>query len=271
MFVRSSMSELLKEQRQQRILQIVRDNGQCTVSDLSGQFGVSGVTIRRDLRELAHNRQLRRIHGGAVAMKPASPSAPILQRMMRLATCKGRIGQAVADLVSDADSVFIGSGSTTAYVARHLLDRRGLVVVTNALNVADELALAEEITVVVTGGALRKTELSLIGHIAEQALREVRVDKVIIGIPAISLDAGLTNDYLPEVMTDRAIIEMAPKLILAADHTKFDETASAYLAPVTAITTLVTDSKAPSATLARLEEKGIRIIQVDAPGRDDDQ
>jgi DeoR/GlpR family transcriptional regulator of sugar metabolism len=265
------MNALLKEQRQQTILEIVRNNGQCTVADLSDRFGVSEVTIRRDLQELADNQFLHRTHGGAVAMKPTTPSAPILQRMMQLARCKGRIGQAAANLISDGDSVFIGSGSTTAYVARYLLDRKNLTVVTNALNVADELALAEDATVVVTGGVLRKTELSLIGHIAEQALQEVRVAKVIIGIPAISLNAGLTNDYLPEVMTDRAIIQMAPELIVVADHTKFEATASAYLAPVSEVTTLVTDSGSPPETLTQLEAMGIRIIKVDTPREADSQ
>jgi DeoR family transcriptional regulator of aga operon len=115
------------------------------------------------------------------------------------------------------------------------------------------------VTVVVTGGMMRASELSLVGHITEQALREVRVDKVILGMRAISLEAGMTNDYLPEVMTDRTIIEMAPELIVVADHTKFGSVASAYVAPVQRITTLVTDATADRRVLARFEELGIRI------------
>jgi DeoR/GlpR family transcriptional regulator of sugar metabolism len=122
--------------------------------------------------------------------------------MVQAENCKECIGRATAALVSDGDSVFIGSGSTTAHVARNLVDRRNLTVVTNALNVATELAAAEGVTVVVTGGIMRASELSLVGHIAEQSLREVRVDKVIMGMRAISLEAGLTNDYLPEVIAN---------------------------------------------------------------------
>lgn len=250
----------LKEERQQLIRETVRDARQATVAELSQRFDVSEVTIRRDLRELAAQGALRRAHGGAVTAVPAPPEPPVVQRMAQAEKYKESIGRATAGLVSDGDSVFIGSGSTTAYVARHLVDRKNLTVVTNALTIATELAAAEGVTVVVTGGMMRVSELSLVGHIAEQSLREVRVDKVIMGMRAISLEAGMTNDYLPEVMTDRTIIEMAPELIVVADHTKFGKVASAYLAPVERITTLVTDAGADPAWLSRLREIGIHVI-----------
>jgi len=250
----------LKEERQQLILEMVQDNRQVTVSELSDRFDISEVTIRRDLRELAAQGVLRRAHGGAVVAIPAPPEPPVVQRMVQAENCKECIGRAGAALVVDGESVFIGSGSTTAYVARYLLDRQGLTVVTNALTVATELAIAEGVTVVVMGGLMRASELSLVGHITEQSLREVRVDKVMIGIPAISLEAGLTNDFLPEVMTDRTIIEMAPELIVVADHTKFGKVASAYVAPVERVTTLVTDVGADPAFLSRLREMGVRVI-----------
>jgi DeoR/GlpR family transcriptional regulator of sugar metabolism len=254
----------LKEERQQLILETVRDNRQATVTELSRRFDVSEVTIRRDLRELAAQGVLRRAHGGAVVAIPAPPEPPVVQRMIQAEDCKECIGRAAAALVSDGDSVFVGSGSTTAHVARHLVDHRDLTVVTNALNVATELAAAEGVTVVVTGGMMRSSELSLVGHIAEQSLREVRVDKVIMGMRAISMEAGMTNDYLPEVMTDRTILEMAPELIVVADHTKFGTVASAYIAPVERISTLVTDSDIDPETLIHLEQMGIRVILANA-------
>ena len=258
------MSSLLKAERQQLILEAVKDNRQATVAELSRRFDVSQVTIRRDLRELAAQGALRRAHGGALMAASTPPEPPGVQRLGRAEHCKACIGRAAASLVKDGDSVFIGSGSTTAYVARHLVDRRNLTVVTNALTIATELASAEGVTVVITGGMMRPSELSLVGHIAEQSLREVRVDKVILGIRAISLEAGMTNDYLPEVMTDRTIIEMAPELIVVADHTKFGKIASAYVAPVECITTLVTNSDTDPKTLALLRKLGIQVIVADA-------
>jgi DeoR family transcriptional regulator of aga operon len=260
------MTIALKEERQQQILETLRDHRQVTVIDLSRRFDVSEVTIRRDLRELAGQGALRRAHGGAVAAVPAPPESPVVKRMIQAEHCKTCIGRAAAALVSDGDSVFIGSGSTTAHVARLLVGRKGLTVVTNALTVAAELAAAEDVTVVVTGGMLRASELSLVGHITEQALREVRVDKVILGMRAISLEEGMTNDFLPEVMTDRTIIEMAPDLIVVADHTKFGKVASAYIAPVERITMLVTDPEVDAKFVAHLEELGIRVIVAEANG-----
>lgn len=258
----------LKEERQQQILETVRDSRQVTVAELGHRFGVSEVTIRRDLSELAAQGALRRAHGGAIVVTSAPPEPPVVQRMARAENCKKCIGRAAAALVADGQSVFIGSGSTTAHVARYLVDRQDLTVVTNALNIATELAAAEGVTVVVTGGMMRDSELSLVGHIAEQSLREVRVDKVILGMRAISLEAGMTNDYLPEVMTDRTIIEMAPELVVVADHTKFGKVASAYIAPVKRITTLVTDAEADAEILARLAGIGVRVIVADVEGRD---
>jgi len=254
------MSATFREARLREILETTVDNGQATVAALSRHFGVSEATIRRDLRELAARGLLRRAHGGTVTLAHPAPEPPVIQRALQQQDCKEQIARAAAALVRDGESVFIGSGSTAACVARCLADRKDLTVVTNALNVAMELAAFPGVTVVVTGGMLRASELSLVGHITEQALREVRVDKVIIGMRAISLEAGMTNDYLPEVMTDRTIIGMAPELIVVADHTKFGKAASAYVAPVERITVLITDAQTDPQVLARLEALGVRVI-----------
>jgi DeoR/GlpR family transcriptional regulator of sugar metabolism len=115
-----------------------------------------------------------------------------------------------------------------------------------------------DITVIALGGFLRQSELSFIGHIAEQALAEVRADKVIIGIHAISIENGLTNDYLPETMTDRAILKAGREVIVVADHTKINAVAASFLTPITSIQRFVTDS-APVDFLAAVQEKGITI------------
>ena len=143
---------ILKEERQRLILDALRNNHQVTVADLSRRFAVSEVTIRRDLRELHAQGELHRAHGGAIAATPAPPEPPVVQRMLQAEHCKECIGRAAVTLVADGESVFIGSGSTTAYVARHLVNRQNLTVVTNALTVATELAAAPGVTVVVTGG-----------------------------------------------------------------------------------------------------------------------
>jgi DeoR/GlpR family transcriptional regulator of sugar metabolism len=250
----------LKEERHRLILDAIEADGRVTVSGLSRKLDVSEVTVRRDLQDLASRGLLQRSHGGAVLPNAASPEPPVLQRITETQAYKAQIGRAAADLIPDGSSVFIGSGTTTAQVARHLAGRKSLTVITNALNVAIELAMAEGVTVVMTGGVMRKSELSLIGHLTELALREVRVDRAVVGMQAISLDNGMTNDHWPEVMTDRAVIQMAPELIVVADHTKFGQVASALIAPVERISTLVTDSLTDLATLERFRRLGVRVI-----------
>jgi DeoR/GlpR family transcriptional regulator of sugar metabolism len=107
---------------------------------------------------------------------------------------------------------------------------------------------------------LRPTELSMIGHITQQSLREVRVDKVIFGIRGIDIEAGLTNDYMPEILTDRAVLDMGSRVILVADHTKLGRIASAFVAPISRISTLVTDENANPEFLEAIRSKGIEVI-----------
>ncbi len=252
---------LLKEERQQLILEALRENKRVTVPELSARFGASEVTIRRDLAELAAEGKLIRAHRGALARASASTEPPVVQRMALQRVEKECIARAAAALVEHDDSIFIGSGSTMTYFARALLKRPGLTVFTNALNIAMELASAEgDVTVAVTGGVVRSPELSLLGHIAELTLPELRVSKVFMGMQAISIEGGLTTDHIHEVATTRRIFEMATELVVLADHTKLGLTAAAFIAPVTRMTTLVTDGHSSPAFLAKLEAKGIRVI-----------
>jgi len=251
---------LLREERKRKISQFIKENKKATVPELSKLFGVSESTIRRDLEELDEQGVIQRAHGGAVVIERAAPEPPIIQRMTENKEEKRRIGRAAAQLVREGETVFLGSGTTTLEVARNLLERNNLTVITNALNIANLFAANPNITVIVIGGLLRHSELSMIGHIAEQTLGELHADKVIMGIRAIDVEAGLTNDYLPETMTDRAIINFSSEVILVADHTKFGKVSTAYVAPVKQITTLVTDAEADSVLLSRLREMGIQVI-----------
>jgi len=111
----------------------------------------------------------------------------------------------------------------------------------------------------VIGGMLRKSELSMVGHIAEQAVREFRADRVFMGMRAIDASHGFTNDYLPETMTDRAILNIAPQIIIVADHTKFGRLSSVLVAPVTAAHVIITDKETPQEIVSELEELGLEI------------
>ncbi|MGC8837174.1 MAG: DeoR/GlpR family DNA-binding transcription regulator [Anaerolineae bacterium] len=252
----------MNAERRQQIAQFIRQRKRATVAELSEHFGVSEATIRRDLEHLDSAGVIRRTHGGAIAVERAAPEPPVVLRIAESREEKARIGRAAADLIRDGETVFLGSGTTTLEVARNLGHKKGLTVITNALNIAQQLAGQEQITVIVAGGLLRHSELSMIGHLTEQMLRELRADKVIMGMRAISIEDGLTNDYLPETMTDRAIIQFAPEVILVADHTKFGKVATAFVAPVTAVHKIVTDDKVPPSIVAELQRIGIEAIVV---------
>ncbi len=243
---------MITYERQHRILQILEKAPGVRVSELSSSLGVSEATIRRDLDHLHDTGLIQRIHGGAVLTVRAAPEAPVLQRSADHSEEKRRIGKLATSLILEGDSVFIGSGSTTLEVARNLIGRRNLTVITNALTVVNTLHQEDGIAVVLTGGVLRSSELSFIGYLTEQALHELRPQKVIMGIRSINLSEGLTNDYLPEVSTDRVIIQSAPEVILVADHSKFGKTSTALVAPINAVSMLVTDSGIDSAVLSEL-------------------
>jgi DeoR family transcriptional regulator of aga operon len=246
--------------RQAQILQLISRQQRVSVAEICEKFSISEATARRDLETLAVEGRLQRVHGGAIALSQAPAEAPILQRQGEQAEEKMRIGQAAAALVQDGETVFLGSGTTVLEAARNLRSRQNLTVITNSLPVVNVLAGLETITLICLGGILRDSELSFIGHLTEQALAEVRADKVLIGTRAISLGQGLTNDYLPETMTDRAILKAGRQVVVVADHTKFGRISTALLAPVDSVHTIVTDSRPPDDFLAAMKEGGIQVI-----------
>jgi DeoR/GlpR family transcriptional regulator of sugar metabolism len=243
---------MLMYERQHRILRILQENPSVRVVELSEALGVSEATVRRDLDRMSQVGQIRRIHGGAVALASTAPEAPVVQRSAENQEEKSRIGKAAAKLIHEGDTVFLGSGSTTLEVARNLAGRENITVITNALTVVTLLSQEEGINLIVTGGFVRRSELSFIGHLTELALRELHPQKVVMGMRAVSLNEGLTNDYMPEVSTDRVIIHAAPQVILVADHTKFGHVAAALVAPMSLVHTLVTDADIDPRVLANL-------------------
>ena len=248
--------------RQNQILQWVESKQRISVAEICEQFAVSEATARRDLETLANNGKIQRVHGGAIVFTQTPPEQPILQRRDEQTQEKVRIGQAAVALVREGETVFLGSGTTVLEAARALRSRRNLTVITNSLPVVNALAGAEAMTIICLGGMLRESELSFIGHITEQALAEVRADKVFLGTRAISLEHGLTHEYLPETMTDRAILNAGKEIIVLADHTKFGRAGAVLLAPLERIHSIVTDLGTPVEFIDSVKKNGIQVITV---------
>jgi DeoR family transcriptional regulator of aga operon len=254
----TTFDSLSSFERQRELTRLLERSGRLSISQICKQFKVSEATARRDLGTLSEQGIVQRVHGGVIPVRQATPEEPILHRSQEQEKEKERIGRAAAALVKDGETIFLGSGTTVLQVAQNLEDR-SITVITNSLPVINLLSEKENISLISLGGILRDSELSFIGHITEQALAEVRTDKVFIGIRAISLKQGLTNDYLPETMTDRAILNAGREVIVVADHTKVNMVSTAYLSPVTSIHTFVTDSETPAEFLSGLKKTGIKV------------
>ena len=247
-------------ERQKQILSLLSQQGRLSVAEIVTQFSISEATARRDLETLASQGKAQRVHGGVIAVEQAPPELPILERENEQADEKARIGRVAANLVGDHQTVFLGSGTTVLEIARNLRDHKDLTVITNSLPVLNILAGLREITVVSLGGMLRESELSFIGHITEQALVEVRAEKVFMGTRGVSLEHGLTNDYLQETLTDRAILKSGREMIVVADHTKVNRVATVLLAPLSQMHTFVTDSKADKKFVQALKRQSIQVV-----------
>lgn len=253
---------LLKIERQETIHGLIDERGKVTVAELSGRFAVSEATIRRDLEELDELGILRRIHGGAVRTERAVREPPMMQRTRTQQAEKSSIGQAAVQLIGNDETIFLGSGTTVLEIARHIPEHLHLTVITNSLPVVNELANRPQIEMIVIGGMLRQSELSMVGHTAEKDIAEFRADHVFMGMRAIDPARGFTNDFLPEVMTDRAILSIAPQVVVVADHTKFGRVSSVLLAPVTKASLILTDRATPGEIVAQLRELGVPVQQV---------
>jgi DeoR/GlpR family transcriptional regulator of sugar metabolism len=247
-------------ERRARLIELLRAGGQATVIDLATTLGVTASTIRRDLDRLARDGRLVRTHGGAMlaGQRPARPVDPQLE-------AKRGIARAAAALVADHTTIAIGSGSTALAFAQELASRR-LTVITNALDVANALVDREGIELIILGGVVRPGVHSMLGHLAELASAELRADTLFMGIGAVSVEQGLMNDSVPEILTDRALRRMSRSVVVLADATKFEQVAPGFVMGLEEVDVLVTDDGAPATTLAQVEEQGVRVVVAGRPG-----
>jgi DeoR/GlpR family transcriptional regulator of sugar metabolism len=242
-------------ERDQELYRLLRSQGQASVDELAAELQVSSATIRRDLRRLSEDGRIVRTYGGALlpGQAGADPGAVGLDE-------KRRIGAAAADLVRDGQSIVVASGTTPLELARRLTGRQGLTVITTALDVCQVLLDQEGIELIVLGGVMRPSIHSLLGHLTDLAAAELRADTMFMGIGAISPELGLMNDYVPEILTDRALRRMARSLVVLADARKFDLVAPAWVFDLDAGDTLVTDARVRPASVAALEARGVHVI-----------
>jgi len=253
---------MLAEERRQRILALLDEKGAVTVAELRAHFGVSEMTIRRDMAVLESRGLLRRVHGGAVSARGRSYEPPFLIRSGLRVEEKRRIAEAAVTLIREGDSIALDVGTTTLEIAKRLRGMRNLTIVTPSLHIANILAESPDNRLILTGGILRFGELSLIGHLAERVFHELYVDKVFLGVGGLDLQAGLTEYNYEDAQVKRAMLGSAKECIVVTDSSKLGRVAFAVVAPVSAIDILITDTGADPQFVTKLKELGIKVILV---------
>jgi len=245
--------------RHRAILELLEEHGAVKVADLCEKFGVSEMTVRRDLASLEREGLLRRTHGGAISARGRGYEPPFIARSTSNQQQKVRIGHLSANLVEEGDSIALDVGTTTLEIARALREKRNLTVLTNSLHIANILASHPTIRLIVIGGVLRPGELSMIGGLTERVYREFFVDKLFLGVGGLSVEAGLTEYSLEDALVKRAMIKNAKTRLVVADSSKLNRIAFAHVAALSEVHGLITDTDGDATAIHRIQESGIRV------------
>ena len=242
------------------ILVRLREHGQVHATDLAAEFGVSQATLRRDLAILEEQGLCIRRYGGAVPTE-SSTELPVAYRDRRSKKEKAAVAIAAAGLLPPGpQTVGFTGGSTTSEIARVLSSRVDLVVVTNALNIAAEMAAKPRIRVVVSGGVARSQSTELVGPWAESALAQASIGTAYIGVDGVDVAGGLTTHDAVEARTNAVLLDRAERVIVVADSSKFGRVLPGVIAPVSAVHVIVTDDGITTDTLAGLAAVGVDVV-----------
>jgi len=254
---------MLKDLRQSQILDLIRSKGSVEVGEISRAFGVAEVTVRRDLDDLASCKRIRRTHGGGMLLgSRASSETPLDARLNERRQEKEAIARCAIGMIREGQKIFLDSGSTLFCMARLMDNSKRLTVVTNAINVATELNLRTNISVISVGGDLRKNTLSCVGYFAEEMVAQLTLDCAFLGVGGITPDGYLCEVSALEVAVKRAVIRAAKQVVVLADYSKIGTKEFAQTAGLKDIDVLVTDAKAPRELCARYRKMGVAVHAV---------
>ena len=257
---------MLAVERRIKVLERIAADQAVEVSSLAREFGVSEMTIRRDLRRLDRDGFVRRTYGGATTRVVRSAGAfEVTQsaRMLKHAQAKRQIAIRAAELTGDARVMFVGVGSTVEQFARLVAPRDGLLVVTQSLVVASLLG-TRRISVIMAGGMVRQDELSCVGPAAVECVQRYNTDVAVIGAAGVSAQWGITDLDDQEAGVIRTALEKTRRIIVLADGSKFGDVALSTVIPIGRVATIVTDPSADPAEVARICGAGVEVIVADA-------
>jgi DeoR/GlpR family transcriptional regulator of sugar metabolism len=256
----------ITEKRRSSIIEELRHLGVVRVSELSKCFGVSEVSIRRDIRHLEELGMLKRIHGGAISATAKTGAQRATEPPDPRSEQKQRIGRAAAAMVRPGDRLLLDSGTTPLTVAAHipneLLTTGNLTVITSSLPIVRQLGGHSALHLIVLGGIYLPDHEVMVGPQTIEALKSLHADKLFLGTDGLTFTQGLTTANVLEAEVDRAMVRAATEVIVVADSDKIGGIGLATIMPLSDIHTLITDSGAPADFVARLRQLGIEVFLV---------
>lgn len=245
--------------RRHKIMDYIKRDGQVQVRDLVEQFGVSEMTVRRDLEFLAAEGHVVRTYGGAVTAPGLTREQPYAAKAVERTSEKERIARKAATLIRNGDVILLDAGSTTAALARCLHGFRDLTVVTVDLKIALELSDEPGIRVMVTGGTAQPEGYNLYGPLAEQTLRSLTVDLAFLGTSSVDTGQGVTTPTLDKVPLKQSMLRAARRSILLADSDKFGRRSSFQICRLEALHHIITDDGLPPELARAIQKEGVTL------------
>ncbi|ODV57616.1 DeoR/GlpR family DNA-binding transcription regulator [Lysinibacillus fusiformis] len=248
-------------ERQQQILQFVRQHKVVKLVTLTKEFNVSMETIRRDIQQLMQDKKIEKFYGGIKYIEPVE--GLIDQRLHEQLTEKIAIAKASASLIQDGECIFIDSGTTTYQMTPFLLDKKKLTVVTNSLPVAFDL-IGSNIEVILLGGKVRHSEKSVTSNEFLFHFEHLNINKAFICASGVSLEKGISDFNLEEAITRKKIISISQMVYVATDSSKFNKDVAIQVCPLEEVDVIITDNALSKKTIQHFSDKGIEIKLVNA-------
>ena len=249
-------------ERQQEIIEIVNAKGYESVINLCKTLNVSAVTIRKDLKFLEKNNQIFRVHGGASNTNPFTIDRSVNEKEGLQREEKRNIAKRAAEYIESNDSIIIASGTTMLALAREITPKQKLTVITAALHVTEELINHPEIDILQLGGLVRKSSSSVVGSYAEAILKDFYCTKLFLGVDGIDFEFGVTTSNSMEAELNKCMINMAQKVIVLADHTKFGKRGFSKICGLDKIDEIITDKGISSIMINQIKNSGIKVTIV---------
>lgn len=257
----SSYSHSSAKERRALILKMLEAENELSVTALSKNLGISEVTIRKDLTNLQNRNLLVRTRGGAIRkpIENLNEDTAITKKSMFNFREKERIGRVAASLIKNGDHIMLDSGTTTLEIAKNLDRLTDLTILTNAMNIAEELMKYKRFTVIIIGGHMRLNSHSTFGPIALNTLSHFANYKLFLGVDSFSFENGISTPNMEEAMLNQAMIAQASEVIAVFDSSKFNKRSFCHIAHCEQIHAIVTDKNLPSSTVTRLKAQNIHL------------